>query len=318
MTPKVSRLTGVPRKLAIVMSLTALFTAVEIVGSWLSGSLTLMAEGGHMLTDVAALGLALFGASVARRREGAAQHFGNLRWEVMAAMANGVMLFAIGGWITIEAIDRFNHPHPIDATLFGGLAVAGLIVNLLSLRVLHGSHQHNLNARGAYLHIMGDVLGSIGAIVGALVIYFTGWLRVDPIISVLVSLLILRSAWRLIAESGQILLDRVPAHLHPTEVEQRLLLVDGVDRVHDLHVWTVTSGLIAMSAHAVVPDLATHPTVLHDMEDCMQQMGIRHVTIQLETRAECRGELCGDDESFATAGGAGHHDHAHHGHSHAH
>jgi cobalt-zinc-cadmium efflux system protein len=300
-----------------VLALTAAFTVVEVAGSLLSNSLTLLADASHMATDVLALGLALFGARMAQRRDGAAQYFGNLRWEVMAAMMNGLLLFVIGAGITIEAIDRFAHPRVIDATLFGVVASVGLIVNLISLRVLHGHHEHSLNARGAYLHILGDVLGSVGAIVGAVIIHYTAWTRVDPIISVLVSVLILRSAWRLVRTSGLILLDRVPGHLRPLEVEQRMMTVDGVTRVHDLHVWTVASGLIAMSAHVVAPVLDTHPDVLRRLDREMVQMGIRHVTIQLETGDECVGELCGDEEGSPLSA-VGHHDHDHHGHSHAH
>jgi cobalt-zinc-cadmium efflux system protein len=287
---------------------------VEVVGSLVSNSLTLLADASHMGTDVAALALALFGARIAQRRDGSAQRFGNLRWEVMAAMMNGLLLFVIGAGITYEAIDRFSHPRVIDATLFGLVATAGLVINLISLRVLHGSHEHSLNARGAYLHIASDVLGSVGAIVGAVVIHYTGWTRVDPIISVLVSLLILRSAWRLIKESGLILLDRVPNHVQPKTVERAMLTVTGVTRVHDLHVWTVTSGLIAMSAHAVAPDLATHPQVLRKLEHEMGHLGIGHVTIQLETGDECVGELCGDDDVPAMGTAA----HSHHGHGHSH
>ena len=313
-SPKVSSSAAIPRKIAIVLVLTATFTVVEVVGSLLSHSLTLLADASHMGTDVAALGLALFGARIAQRRDGSAQRFGNLRWEVMAAMMNGIALFVIGGLITYEAIDRFSHPRVIDATLFGWVAAAGLLINLISLRVLHGSHQHSLNARGAYLHILGDVLGSVGAIVGAVVIAYTGWMQVDPIISVVVSLVILRSAWRLVRESGLILLDRVPVHVQPDEVERHMLTVAGVNRVHDLHVWTVTSGLVAMSAHAVVPDLATHPDVLRGLEHEMAHLGIRHVTIQLETGDDCVGELCGDELDTPAAFGA-HHDHEH-GHAH--
>lgn len=311
---KVSSGSAVPRKIAIVLGLTATFTVVEIAGSVLSHSLTLLADASHMGTDVAALGLAFIGARIAQRREGAARHFGNLRWEVLAAMVNGLALFVIGLLITVEAIDRFDHPRVINAALLGAVATAGLVVNLISLRVLHGHHDENLNARGAYLHILGDVLGSVGAIVGAVVIHYSGWMRVDPIISVLVSVLILRSAWRLVRTSGLILLDRVPAHLRPAEVEHRLMAVDGVTRVHDLHVWTVASGLIAMSAHIVVPDLASHPGVLRLLEHEMSHMGIRHVTVQLETGDECVGELCGDAEGSGTELSA-HQGHAHH-HSH--
>jgi cobalt-zinc-cadmium efflux system protein len=318
MAQKVSSPSAIPRKIAIVLGLTAAFTVVEIAGSLLSNSLTLLADASHMGTDVAALALALLGARIAQRREGAARHFGNLRWEVLAAMMNGLALFVIGILITVEAIDRFGHPRVINAALFGGVAAAGLVVNLVSLRVLHGHHEENLNARGAYLHILGDVLGSVGAIVGAVVIHYTGWARVDPIISVLVSVLILRSAWRLVQTSGLILLDRVPANLQPVRVEQEMMAVDGVTRVHDLHVWTVTSGLIAMSAHVVVPALETHPAVLRRLEHAMSHIGIRHVTIQLETGDECVGELCGDDDSSADTLMLEHgHAHGHaHGHSH--
>jgi cobalt-zinc-cadmium efflux system protein len=307
----------VTRKLGLVLILTAVFTLVEVAGGLLSNSLTLLADAGHMFTDVAALVLALFGARIAQRRDGAANRFGNLRWEVLAAMVNGLMLFVIGLGITIGAVDRFRHPLPIDAALFGGVAVVGLIVNLVSLKVLHGGHTHNLNVRGAYLHIMGDVLGSVGAIIGAIVVHYTGWLPVDPILSVLVSVLILRSAWRLVRESGLILLDRLPEHVSVSDVEARLLGVTGVSRVHDIHVWTVASGLTAMSAHAVVPDLEAHPAVLRLLESAMTSLSIGHVTIQLETGGECGGELCGDVEAPSLmAGHAGHHHGP--GHDHAH
>jgi len=171
--------------------------------------------------------------------------------------------------------------------------------------------------RGAYLHIMGDVLGSVGAIVGAIVVHYTGWLPVDPILSVLVSVLILKSAWRLVRESGLILLDRLPEHVAVSDVERRLLAVSGVERVHDIHVWTVASGLTAMSAHAVVPDLDAHPAVLRQLESAMTSLTIGHVTIQLETGGECGGELCGDAEAPALmAGHAGHHHGDGHDHRH--
>ncbi|MEO5798364.1 MAG: cation diffusion facilitator family transporter [Gemmatimonadales bacterium] len=305
------------RKLAIVLALTAFFTLVEVVGGLVSNSLTLLADAGHMGTDVAALGLALFGARIAQRRNGAAEHFGNLRWEVLAALVNGLMLFVIGAAITIEAVDRLKHPRPIDATLFGIVASVGLVMNIVSLKVLHGHHQHDLNVRGAYLHIMGDILGSVGAIGAALVIHYTGWLPADPIISVLVSVLILRSAWRLVKESATILLDRVPAHVSLEQVGTRLRQNPAVSAVHDVHVWTVASGLVAMSAHVVVPALTEHPEVLRQLEVEMGTLGIGHVTIQLETGGACEGELCGDAEVPAGAAAGGGHGH-HHGHNHAH
>ena len=290
--PALARLAS--RRLAWVLALTATFTIVEVAGGWISGSLALLADAGHMFTDVAALGLAMVGSRIAQRKAAAAHRFGNLRWEILAAMLNGIALFVIGIMITLEAFDRMQTPHAIDAVLFGAVASMGLIVNLISLRVLHGHHQHDINVRGAYLHIVGDVLGSVGAIVAAMVIHFTGWLPADPIISVLISMLVLRSAWRLIRESGQILLDRVPAHVPVQGVEAVLLGAPGVTRAHDVHVWTVTSGLVAMSAHVVVPDLAQHPGTLRHLEANLTELGINHVTIQLETGDHCGGEHCGD------------------------
>lgn len=288
------------KRLGMVLGLTAAFLVVEVVGGYLSGSLALLADAGHMATDVGALTLATVGARIASRRGAAADRFGNLRWEVLAALVNGVILFSIAVMISIEAFQRLRSPQAIDAVMFGVVATAGLIVNLISLKVLHGHHHDDLNVRGAYLHIMGDVLGSVGAIIAAVVIKTTGWLPADPIISVLISLLILVSAWRLIRESGEILLDKVPGHLGLREVEGALLAVAGVDRVHDVHVWTVTSGLTAMSAHAVVPDLGDHPTALRELGEAMTGLGLGHVTIQLETGEPCVGEDCGDHAGHLT------------------
>lgn len=282
------------RKLGLVLGLTASFLLVEVIGGWLSGSLALLADAGHMATDVAALTLATLGARIAQRRATAAHRFGNLRWEVLAALINGVVLAAVAVMITIEALERLQAPQQIDALLFGVVATAGLVVNLIALRVLHGHHHNDLNVRGAYLHIMSDVLGSIGAIGAAVTIQLTGWLPIDPLISALIALLILHSAWRLIRESGQILLDRVPPGVSVPEVERRLMARADVARVHDVHVWTVTSGLVAMSAHVVVPSLEAHPEVLHELRDEMAAMGFGHVTLQLETGGDCGGELCGE------------------------
>jgi cobalt-zinc-cadmium efflux system protein len=284
----------VTRKLGMVLALTLSFLIVEVVGGYLSGSLALLADAGHMATDVAALTLALLGARIAQRKAPPSQRFGNLRWEVMAALVNGLTLFVIGFTITLEAVERLAYPQEIDAVMFGIVATAGLIVNLIALKVLHGDHTHDLNVRGAYLHILGDVLGSVGAITAALVIHFTGWLPADPIVSAFISFLILMSAWRLVKEAAEILLDKVPKHVDVPEVERRLVGVDGVDRVHDVHVWTVTSGLVAMSAHVVVPELDRHPETLTLLNDEMSRLGIGHVTIQLETGGPCGGEHCGE------------------------
>jgi cobalt-zinc-cadmium efflux system protein len=297
----------ITRRLAMVLGLTALFLLVEVVGGVVSGSLALLADAGHMATDVGALALALIGARIAQRRASAAHHFGNLRWEVLAALINGVAVFAIAVMIGIEAIERLNTPREIDAVLFGLVATAGLIVNLISLRVLHGHHHGDLNVRGAYLHILGDVLGSVGAIIAAIVIRTTGWVPADAIISIFIALLILRSAARLIGESATILLDRVPPDVDVAAVERILTAPAEVARVHDVHVWTVTPGLNAVSAHLVVPDLEAHPEVLRSMHEALAGAGMGHVTLQLETGGICGGEQCGE---------LGHHHHGGQDHGH--
>ncbi|MEO8140415.1 MAG: cation diffusion facilitator family transporter [Gemmatimonadota bacterium] len=282
------RLSGPPvTRLWVIFGLTALFMLVEVVGGWLSGSLALLADAGHMLTDVGAIGLTLLTAGIARRPANQTKTYGYLRWEILAALVNGALLFGIAAMVVYEAIQRINHPEPIKGGLFLAVAVAGLVVNGISLWLLHGAHREHHNTRGAYLHILGDLLGAAGAVVAAGIVLTTGWTLADPILSVAVSILILVGAWRLVRESTDILLDAVPSHIVLGEVERRMLAVPGVDAVHDLHVWTVTSGMVAMSGHALVPDLAVHPGVLEAIREALGGLGIGHVTIQLETRAGC-------------------------------
>lgn len=274
-------------RLATVLALTLLFMVIEAVGGWLSGSLALLADAGHMLTDAGALMLSLLSAWIALRPATENKTYGYQRWEILAALINGAALFGIAAWVIIEAVQRIQDPSPIRAHLFLVIAGAGLLVNLISLRILHGIKHGNLNTRGAYLHVLGDALGSAGALGAALIVTFTGWTLADPIISIALSLLILVGAWRLLRESTDILLEAVPGHISMLEVQRRMLDVPGVSDVHDLHVWTVTSGMVAMSGHAIVPDLASHPEVLEGIRMEMAQLGIGHVTIQLEVQHEC-------------------------------
>ena len=274
-------------RLAVVLGLTLSFMVVEAIGGWLSGSLALLADAGHMLTDAGALGLSLLSAWIALRPANDSKTYGYQRWEILAALINGAALFGIAAWVILEAFHRIRHPEPIRAELFLIVAAGGLVVNLVSLRILHGIRHGNLNARGAYLHVMGDALGSIGALTAAAVILLTGWTLADPIISVGLALFILVGAWRLLRESTDVLLESVPGHVSMTEVQRRMLGVAGVTAVHDLHVWTVTSGMVAMSGHAIVPDLTSHPEVLEGIRVEMAQLGIAHVTIQLEVQHEC-------------------------------
>ena len=274
-------------RLAVVLALTVVFMVVEAIGGWISGSLALLADAGHMLTDAGALGLSLFSAWIALRPASPRKTYGYQRWEILAALINGAALFGIATWVILEAIQRIHHPQPIRAQLFLIVAAGGLLVNLISLAILHGIRKGNLNTRGAYLHVLGDALGSVGALGAAGIILLTGWTLADPIVSIALALLILIGAWRLLRESTDILLEGVPGHVSMAEVQRRMLGVAGVTAVHDLHVWTVTSGMVAMSGHAIVPRLDTHPEVLEQIRSEMALLGIAHVTIQLEVQHEC-------------------------------
>ena len=291
-------------RLAVVLCLTLLFMIVEAVGGWLSGSLALLADAGHMLTDAGALGLTLLSAWIALRPASHSKTYGYQRWEILAALINGAALFGIAGWVVVEAVQRIQHPEPIRAGLFLVVAAGGLVVNLISLGILHSIRDGSLNTRGAYLHVLGDALGSVGALGAAAIIATTGWLLADPIVSIALALLILVGAWRLMRESADILLESVPGHVSLAEVQQRILAVPGVTAVHDLHVWGVTSELVAMSGHAIVPDLAHHPQVLEQIRAEMCQLGIGHVTIQLEVQHEC-------EEPRAVVGSGRHSGHRH-------
>lgn len=275
------------RRLRLVLYLTATFMVVEAVGGWISGSLALLADAGHMLTDVGAVSLSLLTAWIAQRPANDTKTYGYLRWEILAALINGAALFGIAGWVVIEAIGRLGRPPDIRTDIFLAVAAAGLIVNLIALFVLHGAHHTSLNTRGVYLHVLGDAFGSVGALGAALVVALTGWTLADPLISILLAVMILVGAWRLVKESTDVLLEAVPGHVSMPEVHRRMLAVRGVEAVHDLHVWTVTSGMVAMSGHVIVPDLTNHPSVLDGIRTEMAGLGIGHVTIQLETRDGC-------------------------------
>ncbi|HEU5217469.1 MAG TPA: cation diffusion facilitator family transporter [Gemmatimonadales bacterium] len=305
-----------PNRLLIVLVITAVFMVVEAAAGWVSGALALVADAGHMLTDVGALGLSLFTATLARRPADPRRTYGYLRWEILAALINGAVLFGLAAWVVVEAVGRIGQPHPIQTGLFMVVAAVGLVVNLVSLWVLHGSHHGNLNARGAYLHVLGDALGSVAALGAAVLIRFTGWTVADPIVSIALSLLILVGAWRLLRESTDILLEGVPAHISLPDVRARMLEVPGTSAVHDLHVWTVTSGVVALSGHVVVPDLAAHPAALAGLKEAVAGLGIGHATIQLEVEDECRGVDCLEPLVASDVGGHIHgpgeqHDHRH-------
>ncbi len=274
-------------RLRLALIFTAVFLVAEVVGGLITNSLALLADAGHMLTDVGALALSLFVAWFSRQPASPAKTYGYLRWEVLAAFINGAALLAISVAILWEAASRLRAPEPVASGLMLVIALGGLAVNAASAWVLHPAHSHSLNARGAYLHVIGDLLGSLGTVVAAIVLRTTGWLLADPIASVVVTLLVVRSAWRLVRESVDVLLEATPAHISLGAVRSQLEAIPGIEGVHDLHVWTVSSGLVAMSAHAVVQDPDQHQSVLERAIQTMQRFGIAHVTMQIERQAIC-------------------------------
>ena len=288
---------------------------VELVAGLVSGALALVADAGHMLTDVGALGLSLFTAVLARRPADPRRTYGYLRWEILAALVNGATLFGLAAWVVVEAVGRIARPHPIETRVFVVVAALGLLVNAIGLWVLHAHRHGSINVRGAYLHIAGDALASVGTLLAAIVVATTGWTIADPLISIVLAFLILGGAWRLVRESTDILLEAVPGHIALDDVKRGMLGVSGVRGVHDLHVWTVTSGVVAMSGHAVVPELAAHPEALVGLKRTLAGLGIGHATIQLEVADECEGTNCLDP---IPGTGSGDHPHAHHGHGHPH
>jgi cobalt-zinc-cadmium efflux system protein len=254
----------------------------EGLGGWLSNSLALLADAGHVATDAGALGLSLFVAWLARQQGSSAKTFGYLRWEILAALINGATLLGVSAWIVVEAVQRFQHPEPVAGGLMLAVAILGFVVNGVSVVLLHGVRDGSLNVRGAYLHVLGDALASGGTVVAALVIRFSGWGRADPIASVVTTVLIVVGAWALVRESVDVLLEAAPPHIALDQLRLRLEEIAHVESIHDLHVWTVTSGMVAMSAHGVVRDCANHQAVLERAHDVLLEMGIQHVTIQLE------------------------------------
>jgi cobalt-zinc-cadmium efflux system protein len=277
--------------LRTALIITAAFFLAEVVGGFLSNSLALLADAGHMLTDVGALALSLFVAWFSRQPGRPEKTYGYLRWEILAALMNGAALLLISVWIAVEAALRFRNPEPLASGLMLGVAVAGLGVNAAAAWILHPSPGTSLNLRGAYLHVLSDLLASVGTVAAALLVRYTGWLAADPAASLLSTALIVRGAWRLVSESVDVLLEAAPRHITLSEVRGRLEALPNVESVHDLHVWTVTSGVVAMSAHVIVREAEQHQAVLELAHDAMQDLGIQHVTVQLECREMYEREL---------------------------
>ena len=278
-----------PRALGLALGITVVFMLVEAVGGWLSHSLALLADAAHMATDAAALGLALFAAWIARRPPSTARTYGWLRAEVLAALVNAALLLAVTVGIIWEAIQRLLAPRDVDALTMFWVALAGFVANLASALVLHRSRNHSLNLRGAYLHVLSDLAGSAAAMVAAIWIRLTDQVQADPLLSLAMAVLLLVSSVRLLWQAVDVLLEAAPRNVDVTALQAAMAAVPGVQRVHDVHVWTVASGLVAMSGHAVVGDQGRMPAALHEMTERVRAFGIAHTTIQLEAEGDCVG-----------------------------
>ncbi len=271
------------RALAFVFALTTAFLAVEVVGGLLTGSLALLADAAHMASDAVSLGLALFAVWLAERPATPRRSFGYKRAEILAALANGVTLVAVSAWIFVEAFTRLQDPPQILGGWMMAVAVVGLAINVTGAYVLSRSGGESLNVEGALRHVMADLFGSVGVIVAAGVILLTGWRYADPIISVVIGVLILGSSWKLLRESTNILLESTPKDVDAEKVGRKMASIPGVQEVHDLHIWTITSGFPALSAHVLVGASENCHARRRDIEAVLaRDFGIEHTTLQVD------------------------------------
>ena len=274
---------GSVKALRLTLVLTATFTVVEVVGGLVAGSLALLADAAHMLSDNASLGIALFAAWLAGRPAGPSRTFGYRRAEILAALFNGVTLVALSIWIFIEAAERLGDPPEVEAGLMLGIAVTGLGVNLVAARILQRHSAESLNVSAALRHVLADLLGSLGVIVAAVIILTTGWEYADPAVSVLIGVLVLGSSWGILRDSTQILLEGSPPGTDVQEVGRAMAAMAGVTQVHDLHVWTITSGFPALAAHVLVGrDVDCHLKRLELEAMLRDRFGLEHTTLQVD------------------------------------
>lgn len=271
------------QRLKWALAISSIYFFAELIAGFLTNSLALLSDAGHMLSDIGALGLSLFAFRMAQRPATHQSTYGYHRVEILAALFNGLTLWLIVGIIFAAAYGRMVRPPAVES--FGMVIVAalGLVVNIVAAMILHRGHHHNLNLRGAFLHVVSDAVGSVGAIAAGVIMLATGWYIVDPLISVLIGGLILFSSWSLVKDSLSVLMQSVPKGIRLDEVRQTIESVDGVSEVHDLHVWAVTSDIFTLSAHAVVENGGDFHEVLNGIEETLKErFNIEHTTIQLE------------------------------------
>jgi cobalt-zinc-cadmium efflux system protein len=298
-------------RLAIVLVLALVSTVGEIIGSWLADSLALWADAGHMFSDAAALGLSLFAAWIAERPPTPEHSYGYRRAEILAALANASTLIAISIVIFFQAIRRFYEPPEVQGAWVMAIAFGSFLVSLLGMAILHRDKSQNLNVHGAWLHMMTDAIGTLAAIGAGGLIYAFGWNWADPVASILIGILVIYSSWALLKEAVAILMERTPGDLDIQAVHAALVGVSGVRAVHDLHAWTITSGMVSLSAHVIVGDDQSTRDVLRAAREILRErFGLDHVTIQVETEGDCGCAVPVDGGCVASAprgtGEAGH------------
>lgn len=281
------------RALLVSFVIITLFLIVEVIGGFLTNSLALLSDAGHMLSDASALLLSLIAIHIAARPPTAKRTFGLQRFEILAALINGVTLVVISLIIFWEAYQRLFDPPQVASGKMIIIATIGLLANIAAAFVLmRGDYKDNVNVRSAFLHVLGDLLGSVGAIIGGILMWSFGWYIADPLISVIVAVLILLSAWRVTKDSVNILLESTPSRIDSTEVESKLNQLAGVTKVHDLHIWTVTSGFDSLTCHLIVEDgLPSYPILNEALELLQHEFGISHATIQIENSSVTHGDL---------------------------
>lgn len=282
------------RRLAIVFAMTLVYLVAEVVGGVLTGSLALIADAGHMLADVGGLGLALFAIKLAERRATPERTYGYHRVEILAALTNSVLLIGTSIFILFESYRRFFDPPPVASGMMLVVASIGFLVNLVGLFLLRQGSEESLNLKGAYFEVLSDLIASVAVILAALIMWTTGWYYADPILSAGIGLFILPRTWRLMREAVNVLLEGTPAEINLASVREAIALLSGVEGVHDLHVWTLTSGIYAMSAHVVTGSEASHDRILSAVHDQVtSNFKISHVTVQLERKGwkDCEAHL---------------------------
>jgi cobalt-zinc-cadmium efflux system protein len=271
------------RRLGIVLGLTGVYMLAEVVGGLLSNSLALLADAGHMLSDVGALGLSIFAIWVAQRPANPKRTYGYYRVEILAALVHAAALLAIAVFITTEAVERFSRPPEVRAPIMLAVAVGGLIVNLIGLMILRAGKKENVNVRGAWLHVMTDALGSVGAILSAAAVWAFDFRLADPLASMVISALVVYSSWPLLKQTVAILMESAPGHIDVDLVRDAMAATPGVREVHDLHVWTITQGLECLSGHVVTESQENQQELLATLRHTLhERFGIDHVTIQIE------------------------------------